>query len=789
MRLHHEVQSEPVIRYTQFPAPAKSDMCESYLSSRCRCLAIPHNIAREDADRAWICFGMLVIAAGTILLAGCSKKVAEAPPVVEEVEVVEKPVVEKKPPEAKPIQLTSLAPVTLDPGGQAMIELRIERNGNEGPAEINVAGAAAGITTKAVPILAPASAGQIEILAAESLGDEALETSLQVTVAIGEQTTTQALVVNVNKLNMPTFLTPQAVLLQPGAKANVVVQVERNGYEGPLALRLEGLPAKVTGKVEPLAAGQSQANVEITAAGDAGDLSHKASLEVTHFGRTIATEIPLQIDRSPFIVKAFQVVSVKPGEKVRVTIPIERRSHQGAIDLQAMKLPEGVTSAAVDVPANQSEAILEISAAANAVEQVRTVTVVSTAGALKRADPLVVRVSRGEGSFLPWELASNKELFPQLRRGSFGGRMTSAGKKELLKAYGGTEESEAGVLAGLRWLAAHQQADGRWSLKSYHKDIAGCDCHQESESEVVDYDTAGTAFGVLPFLGAGITHNSAPDQELAKYQKAVENGLAFLINNQVTARDPKTLGNLGGNLYAHAIATMALCEAYAMSGDDRLRGPSQLALRYLLESQHAAAGGWRYSPNQAGDLSAASWMFLAMRDAQMAGLTIEATPLKRAERFIDTCAAGPDEAKLSRYAYQPNAEPKLSLTAAGLLTREYLGWKKDNPHLRAGAAYLMENQPPESANHLGQIYYYYYATQVLHHLEGSEFDLWNHRMREHLLRTQEKEGHAAGSWSPVGVDWGKQGGRLYSTSLALTTLEVYYRHFPMYRPVSKPTTP
>ncbi|MDA1049237.1 MAG: hypothetical protein O3C40_01995 [Planctomycetota bacterium] len=723
------------------------------------------------------------------MLAGCSKKAAQAPPVVEEAVVVAAPVVEERPPAPKPIQLSSPAPVVLDPGGQAKIELRIERNGNEGPAEFSVVGAAAGITTKIDPIPAAASAGQLEILAAETLGDDTLETTLQITAKIGEQVTTQPMVVTVKKLNMPTFLTPAPILLQPGAKANIVVQVERNGYEGPLALRLEGLPAKVTGKVEPLAEGQSQANVEIAAASDAGDVNQKASLAVTHFGRTISTEITLQIDRSPFVVKAFQVVKVKPGETVRVTIPIERRSYQGVIRLEATNLAEGVTSPAIDVPANQPQGILEVSATASAAEQVRTATVVASAGALKRTEPLVVRVSRGEGSFLAWEVGSNKELFPQLRRGSFGGRMTSAGKKALLAAYGGTEESEAGVLAGLRWLAAHQQADGRWSLKNYAKDISGCDCHLEFESEVVDYDTAGTAFGVLPFLGAGITHNSAPDSppELAKYQKTVERGLAYLMQNQVTARDPKTIGNLGGNLYSHAMATMALCEAYGMSGDDRLRLPAQLAVKYLLESQHAAAGGWRYGPNQAGDLSATSWMFLAMRDAQMAGLTIEQTPLKRAERFIDSCAAGPDEAKLSRYAYQPDAEAKLSLTAAGLLTREYLGWKRDNPHLRVGAAYLMQNQPPESATQLGQIYYYYYATQVLHHLEGSEFDLWNHRMREHLLRTQEKEGHQAGSWSPVGADWGKQGGRLYATSLALSTLEVYYRHFPMYRPVSKPT--
>jgi hypothetical protein len=84
---------------------------------------------------------------------------------------------------------------------------------------------------------------------------------------------------------------------------------------------------------------------------------------------------------------------------------------------------------------------------------------------------------------------------------------------------------------------------------------------------------------------------------------------------------------------------------------------------------------------------------------------------------------------------------------------------------------------------LGAIYYYYYATQVLHHLEGPNFDLWNHRMREHLIRTQEKSGHRTGSWNPEGVDHGARGGRMYSTGMALLTLEVYYRHLPMYRVV------
>ena len=70
-------------------------------------------------------------------------------------------------------------------------------------------------------------------------------------------------------------------------------------------------------------------------------------------------------------------------------------------------------------------------------------------------------------------------------------------------------------------------------------------------------------------------------------------------------------------------------------------------------------------------------------------------------------------------------------------------------------------------------------------MEGSDFDLWNYRMREHLIRTQEKEGHKAGSWSPQGVDYGHAGGRLYATSMAAMTLQVYYRHLPMFRPMAR----
>jgi hypothetical protein len=381
-------------------------------------------------------------------------------------------------------------------------------------------------------------------------------------------------------------------------------------------------------------------------------------------------------------------------------------------------------------------------------------------------------------------IMKNPNLASLLRRGSFGGRLTAASKKALLEAYGGTAESEAAVLRGLKWLAAHQQADGHWSLKTYGTDVEGCNCQLESEKEVTDSNTAGTAFGLLPFLGAGVAHNRAPEEptELTGFQDVVKNGLMFLARNQTRSTDPLVDGKMDGNMYAHALGTIALCEGFGLSGHEGLRLPAQRAIKHLIQAQHKE-GGWRYAPRQAGDMSAVAWVFLAIRSGQLGGLAIEKDPLVRASRFIDSCGAGPEDAKMSRYSYEPEGEAKLSLTPAGLLTRQYLGWKQDMPALVAGVKYLMENLPPEKATSLGQAYYFYYATQVLHHMEGPEFDRWNSRMRAHLIGTQEKQGHKAGSWSPDGVDFGKAGGRLYATCMALITLEVYYRHLPMYRTV------
>jgi hypothetical protein len=736
---------------------------------------------------------LAVMAAAALLLSSCSRStpppsepVAESPAEEPAEDKAEEPAADSQPSNViKPLSLSPLAPVTLKPGASTEVDLLVDRAGNEGEIQVEVKGVPEGITVEKRPIPEGESQGKLSISADMKLGEEDLLSNMQVTVSVGSILAAQPLTVAVNEVKLPNFAPPTELILAPGGSTSVPLVLERNGFQGPLAVKIEKVPAKVTVTADPVAEDGDSTDLRVAAGEDAANVKTNISISAEHLGRTISIDVPLQIDNRPYSVDSFQVATIKPGESMEVEIGIGRRSYQGPITLEVKGLPAGVTSPKVEVPAGAKSAKIQLTAAADAGERVRSAQVVSAAGALTRSDPLVVRVSRGEGGFLPREITADPQLAPLLRRGSFGGRLTGKSKHALMDAYGGTQESEEAVMKGLLWLAAHQQRDGRWFLNHYCQNIRGCDCCKEFEAEVVDNDTAGAAFGLLPFLGAGITHQGAPkDQpELEKYKIVVQRGLGFLVRNQNKTRDPKKSGFLGGNSYSHVLGTMALCEAYGLSGDEDLKLPAQLAVKYISNSQHPEGGGWRYSYQQAGDMSATAWMFLGIRTGQLAGMTIGKSPLTRAERFIDSCAAGPSDAEFSRYSYQPDQQSKLTLSAAGLLTREYLGWKRDNPDLIAGSKYLMENLPPENSDKLGLIYYYYYATQVLHHLEGPDFDLWNHRMREHLIRTQEKQYHQTGSWNPEGTSWGHRGGRLYSTSLALMTLQVYYRHLPMYRPV------
>ncbi|HEY1066484.1 MAG TPA: squalene--hopene cyclase, partial [Pirellulales bacterium] len=231
--------------------------------------------------------------------------------------------------------------------------------------------------------------------------------------------------------------------------------------------------------------------------------------------------------------------------------------------------------------------------------------------------------------------------------------------------------------------------------------------------------------------------------------------------------------------YAHGICTIALCEAYGMTKDPELRQPAQKAVDFIVAAQHGA-GGWRYEPKEPGDMSVVGWQMMALRSAQLAYLDVPQETIDDAKKFLDRVASQSGDRRYgaTRYSYLPNSAPSEVMTAEAMLCRQYTGWKRSEPAMGEVARWLVSEHLPGPQQGVN-MYYIYYGTQFLHHYGGEPWKAWNNRVRDGLVNTQVQNGELAGSWTPSD-QWGVIGGRIYSTSLSLLSLEVYYRHLPIY---------
>jgi hypothetical protein len=139
----------------------------------------------------------------------------------------------------------------------------------------------------------------------------------------------------------------------------------------------------------------------------------------------------------------------------------------------------------------------------------------------------------------------------------------------------------------------------------------------------LESDTAATGLALLPLLGAGHIHT-----EKSRYQGNVRKALDWLVSHQQPNGDLFVGGGPLTHLYSHAIAAMALCEAYGLSADPALLAPAERALNFIIQAQNSVTGGWRYEPGQPGDTSVFGWQMFALRSARLAGLRVPKNVMK-----------------------------------------------------------------------------------------------------------------------------------------------------------------
>ena len=359
-----------------------------------------------------------------------------------------------------------------------------------------------------------------------------------------------------------------------------------------------------------------------------------------------------------------------------------------------------------------------------------------------------------------------------------------AGRQRAMQGGGACQRGEDAIEAALMWLAAHQQADGGWSL--YFEDSCGRCSHSGTGRE--RRRTAATALALLSFLGAGYSQ-----QEPSRYQKVVDDGLLFLI------RDPN--GGINGaaiqrdqlRMYSYGLAAIALCEAYAMSRQNPTSELAVAAQRALwrIETAQTAYGGWNYRPDQTtrddgvlgGDTSIFSWQLMALKSGQLGGLHVSQSVLYGAQDFLSLVALDGGR----RYRYNPmgigspdiHDDSPNTCTAIGLLSRMYLGWQPGDPFLDDGMGQIVRWGYTLREGEVN-LYYAYFAALALHHYGGEHWDEWNSGVRELLIQSQSRQGCESGSWF-FRDPYCDSGGRLLNTALAVMILETPYRFMPLYR--------
>jgi hypothetical protein len=346
--------------------------------------------------------------------------------------------------------------------------------------------------------------------------------------------------------------------------------------------------------------------------------------------------------------------------------------------------------------------------------------------------------------------------------------LQTSDEKPLFFKNGGNTREETAVFKALAWIAKHQLPDGGWNFD--HTIGPGEHRNSANPGTLKEARNAATALALLPFLAAGQTHVEG------KYKTAIDKGLKYLIAHQQPQETGGSFREQGGSMYSHGLASIALCEAYGMTGDKTLLKPAQSAIDYIVFAQDPEGGGWRYAPRQRGDTSVFGWQFAALRSAELAMLDVPEETFTKATKYLD--AAGDDGGTF--YGYTVPARGT-STTSIGLLSRMEMGWENDAA-LKKGMEFIAEVGPSlDKAN----MYYNFYATQAMFFYSQKTNDdeawkKWSKNLQTELLKAQAADGPESGSWYFQHALSGSAG-RLYDTALAALTLEIYYRYLPRWK--------
>jgi len=313
-------------------------------------------------------------------------------------------------------------------------------------------------------------------------------------------------------------------------------------------------------------------------------------------------------------------------------------------------------------------------------------------------------------------------------------------------------KTEAVVKGALRWLVTRQQPNGAWG---------STDMEQQ-------HPIAITGYALMAFQAAG----QLPGE--GEFGKNVSMGLQYLLDN--TSSDG-LMGNKnnGQYMYGHGVAAIALAEMYGQTRSPTMKPKLDRIIRVIIGSQNNE-GGWRYRPiAYQADISVTVLQVVALRAAKNSGIDVPQRTIDAAVGYVKKCfhpASG-------GFTYQPGQSPGFARTAAAIYSLQVCGLY-DDPMVKAGSKYLMENQKESRGEWWTYGNFYAAPAQYMH--GGEVWQKWYEQYKQLLLARVTTKGELSW-WDPdeVQLDTGRRVGPIYSTSVYTMMLAMPYHYIPLYQ--------
>ena len=313
-----------------------------------------------------------------------------------------------------------------------------------------------------------------------------------------------------------------------------------------------------------------------------------------------------------------------------------------------------------------------------------------------------------------------------------------------------TDEAEAAIEQGLRYLVSRQSSDGAF------RDAGGFGT----------YPVSMTSLAGMALLSSGSTPTEGA------YAPNVRKTLTFVLHSsRKNGLICRTGAEESRSMYGHGFGMLFLAQIMGMEED-----PERLAkIRWVLQKgvgltdkSQSRLGGWLYTPDMNGDEGSVTvTQVQALRAARNAGIAVPKKVIRRAMKYLEK-SVQPDGGIAYRVGMSGSRPP---ITAAAVACWFNAG-EYDNPMALKALRYCKRNIGFGQTRRgvWGHFFYaHLYLSQVMYLAGDDEWKRYYPKIRKYLISTQNEDG----SWDGDSV------GRVYGTSIALTILQLPYNNLPI----------